>query len=52
MEFHSQASNVAGVIGFKGFVLDQMMPDMGAVGLDHAGKIVFVERAVHDKSFQ
>jgi hypothetical protein len=33
-------------------MLDQVVPNMGAVGLDHAGKIVFVERAVHDMSFQ
>ena len=35
------------VHGFKGFVVDQMVPDMGAVSRDHTGKVIAVSRAVH-----
>ena len=39
--------NNPGVIGFKRFVLDKVMPDMGAVSFDHMGNIVIVKRSVH-----
>ena len=39
--------NDPGVDGFKGFVLDQVMPDMGPVSLDHAGGVIGVAHRVH-----
>ncbi len=45
---HSLALDDDARIGrLEGFVLDQVMPDMGAVGLDHFGNVVRVARGVH-----
>ena len=39
------------IIFFKGFMLNQVVPDMGLVSRNYPAEIVFVERAVHDMSF-
>ena len=35
---------------FKRFMLRQVVPDMGAVGLDHLGNVIVAKCAVHDMS--